>query len=202
MAKRAMAVRAETGIENTTATAFGEPRLGILMAFPGAIEASERAGQAQLVASAQLPVKMQAQRKHFEALGFVFGAPTKGDRLFCAATLPAGWEKRGSDHAMWSYIHDDKGRCRVEVFYKAAFYDRDAFMRLADRYRICTEWSPDDRSIYVCVKDGETEIHRTETVTSETGVGYGESERLRTSAREWLAANRPGWNDPVKSWAE
>ncbi len=202
MAKRAMAVRAETGIENTTATAFGEPRLGILMAFPGAIEASERAGQVQLVASTQLPVKMQGQREQFEAVGFVFGAPVKGDSLFCAATLPAGWEKRGSDHAMWSYIHDDKGRCRVEVFYKAAFYDRDAFMRLAARYRVRAEWGTDDRSLYVSVMDGETEIHRTETVTSETRVDYGDGERLRGAAREWLDANRPGWGDPVKSWEE
>ncbi len=52
------------------------------------------------------------------------------------------------------------------------------------------------------VMDGETEIHRTETVTSEGRVDYGEGERLRGVAHAWLDANRPGWNDPVKSWAE
>jgi predicted secreted protein len=30
---------------------------------------------------------------------------------------------------MWSYIVDDEGTQRVAIFYKAAFYDRDAFMR-------------------------------------------------------------------------
>ena len=31
---------------------------------------------------------------------------------------------------MWSYLTDQHGRQRVAIFYKAAFYDRRAFMRL------------------------------------------------------------------------
>lgn len=198
MAKR----QAATGIENTTATAFGNPNLGMFMAFPRAIDASVRQGQAQLVSSMQLPTKMQDPREHFEALGFKFGKADKSDPLFCPATLPEGWTKRGSDHAMWSYIHDEKGRERVAIFYKAAFYDRDALMRLAERYSVRTEWGDGDRSVYVRVLDGEAEIHRTETLTSETRVDYGESTRLRKEACAWLDANRPNWNDPVKLWAE
>ncbi len=95
------------------------------------IEGQERAGQAQLVHSDQLPTDMSADdQAAFEALGFRFGETDGGDRLFRPATLPDGWKKEGADHAMWSYIVDDLGRRRVAIFYKAAFYDRRAFMRL------------------------------------------------------------------------
>ena len=196
------AAMATTEIENTTATAFGNPLLGMIMCDSGAIEASERQGQAQIVASMQLPTKMQDPREHFEALGFKFGAPAPGDKLFCAATLPAGWTKRGSDHAMWSYIHDEKGRKRVEIFYKAAFYDRDAFMRLSSRYHVRSEFPTKYTSVYVVVMDGETEIHRTATFTGGEPETFDAETRLRKEVRAWLDANRPGWDDPVKSWAE
>jgi hypothetical protein len=97
---------------------------------PGAaIVASEKAGQRQLVASAVMPAQM-GNRAGYEALGFVFGEPVEGDSLFVHCTLPDGWTKQGSDHDMWSYVVDEHGRRRVAVFYKAAFYDRDAFARL------------------------------------------------------------------------
>ena len=201
MARRRTAM-ATTEIENTTATAFGNPGLGMFMAFPGAIEASERSGQARLVASMQLPTKTQDPRETFEALGFKFGDTTLGDKLFRAATLPAGWTKRGSDHAMWSYIHDEKGRERVAIFYKAAFYDREAFMRLSSRYHVQSEFPTKYTSVYVVVMDGETEIHRTETFTGTQSDTFDAETTLRKKARAWLDANRPNWNDPVKSWAE
>lgn len=91
----------------------------------------EAAGQRQLVNSDRLPVRiLGATLADFEALGFTFGEPEPDDPLFRAATLPAGWTRRGSDHAMWSYIDDETGTPRVAIFYKAAFYDRRAFMRL------------------------------------------------------------------------
>lgn len=91
----------------------------------------EAAGQRQLVASQQLPTKIQSGMvADFEALGFTFGEPLKDDPMFRPATLPPGWTKRGTDHDMWSRIDDELGRERVSIFYKAAFYDRSAFMRL------------------------------------------------------------------------
>lgn len=92
----------------------------------------ESAGQAQLVNSTELPRRIMDSTglKAFTDLGFVFGVYTGGpDGLFRKATLPEGWRKVGSDHTMWSYIVDQHGRRRVSIFYKAAFYDRDAFMR-------------------------------------------------------------------------
>jgi hypothetical protein len=96
---------------------------------PSAIEEMEREGKAQLMNSDRLPVQAEAQVV-YEALGFTFGEPDKNDPMFRPATFPEGWSRKGSDHAMWSYIADEHGRDRVSIFYKAAFYDRDAFMRL------------------------------------------------------------------------
>ena len=125
-----------------TAADFGEAAarardLGVPVGYlvtPGSIQRSEAQGQQELVVSAVLPVDMQPDRASFEALGFTFGEPDPNDRLFVPATLPQGWRKGTSDHAMWSHVIDDQGRQRVTVFYKAAFYDRRAHMSLVPRY--------------------------------------------------------------------
>lgn len=100
-----------------------------------AIEASEARGQRELVASSVLPRQFNwCTREEFEALGFVFGEDVADDPLFRNATLPDGWRREGSDHAMWSYLLDQHGRRRVGVFYKAAFYDRKAHMSFMPRF--------------------------------------------------------------------
>lgn len=93
------------------------------------IERQERDGQRQLVNSDRLPSQMGDQAA-YEALGFTFGEPDERDPMFRPATLPEGWKRQGSEHAMWSYLVDELGRKRVAIFYKAAYYDRSAFMRL------------------------------------------------------------------------
>ncbi|OZE77164.1 hypothetical protein CH305_18170 [Rhodococcus sp. 15-649-2-2] len=103
----------------------------------GYIEGMESAGQRQLVQSSVLPTEIldydsDKPWSKFESLGFVRGEQVPGDPLFTSVTLPEGWTKEGSDHAMWSYILDDRGLRRVSVFYKAAFYDRSAHMGLMD----------------------------------------------------------------------
>lgn len=108
----------------------------LMLAVPMAeyVTAQERQGQQQLVNSDRLPTEASDGDEPYLALGFTFGEPDKGDALFRPATLPPGWKREGSDHAMWSYIADQHGRHRVAIFYKAAFYDRRAFMRLESRY--------------------------------------------------------------------
>lgn len=96
----------------------------------GVIEAQEKAGQTQLVNSDRLPTDLHNSQADFEALGFTFGEPDPHDPLFRPATLPDGWKRTASDHDMWSYVVDELSRRRIAVFYKAAFYDRRAFMRL------------------------------------------------------------------------
>lgn len=93
------------------------------------IEEMESAGQRQLVNSDRLPTD-GSDDPRFAELGFTFGDPDPKDPMFRPATLPAGWRREGSDHAMWSYILDERGIRRVAIFYKAAFYDRRAKMYL------------------------------------------------------------------------
>lgn len=122
-------------IENTSRRDAAIHLLGAMSdGTSGYIEGMEAAGQRQLVASASLPTDSRNHDADFIALGFTFGDPDPNDPLFRPATLPDGWEKEGSDHAMWSFILDQFNRRRVAVFYKAAFYDRRAFMRLETVY--------------------------------------------------------------------
>lgn len=98
--------------------------------MPGAIEASEARGQRELVASTQLPVEMSREdRAKLEAAGVKLGKPLPDDGLFCNAELPKGWRLQPTDHSMWSKLIDAEGNERASIFYKAAFYDRRAFLR-------------------------------------------------------------------------
>lgn len=99
------------------------------------LDEMEAAGQRQLVESEVLPTEIQGDRdgaikQSLIDLGFKFGEVVNGDPLFTNVQLPTGWKKVGSDHDMWSYVNDEQGRQRISVFYKAAFYDRRAFMRV------------------------------------------------------------------------
>jgi hypothetical protein len=117
------------GIENTSKRSPGVHVLGALSeGSDNYILGMEAAGQRQLVNSTDLPTDTNDRDADFEALGFRFGAPHSDDPMFRPATLPDGWEKRGTDHSMHSKIVDEKGRERVGIFYKAAFYDRSANM--------------------------------------------------------------------------
>lgn len=117
-----------------------EVKLMVSMDADG-IYAQERQGQAQVLASTTLPTETRGRDAEFEALGFTFGAPVSGDPLFREATLPAGWSRKGTDHSMHSVIVDERGIDRVNIFYKAAYYDRKADMSILNvAYRFETEW--------------------------------------------------------------
>ena len=61
----------------------------------------------------------------------VIGKPD-GDDLFYLCELPNGWMKQATDHSMWSNLIDSNGRVVATIFYKAAFYDRAAFINFED----------------------------------------------------------------------
>jgi hypothetical protein len=92
-------------------------------------DAVEGGGQESLVASDQIPVKRQGVTDaELVALGFVLGE-VGPDRLFQDATLPPGWRKVATEHNLWTRIVDGDGLERFSVFFKAAPWDREAFMR-------------------------------------------------------------------------
>lgn len=114
-----------SGIENTTRTSRENPMAMFAEALMGGdrfVENQEARGQAQVVASQQLPA--EGDWEALEALGFVKGEPVPGDDLFVNATIPEGWYKEATEHSMYSVIKDERGIERVTVGYKAAFYDR------------------------------------------------------------------------------
>jgi hypothetical protein len=167
------------GIDNTTRRMREDPAEPLLLLAEGMatgsatsfITGQEKAGQRQLVNSDRLPADTKRDRREMEALGFTFGEPDPGDPLFMPATLPEGWKRKGSDHDMWSFVTDQHGRKRVAVFYKAAFYDRSAFMRLESL------WS----YVHQHVEYGEPLVITDEWATREAVI---------EAMREHLAENR------------
>ena len=115
--------------ENTSGRDSLDHFAGMLGGGDRYITDMESDGQRQLLAATTLPTKSNHNTDDdYTALGFTFGPVVARDPLFREATLPAGWRREGSEHAMWSYILDERDVRRVSIFYKAAFYDREAFM--------------------------------------------------------------------------
>jgi hypothetical protein len=107
----------------------------LVAATPGGIEAQERRGQDAFAHSDTLPIKFNSgSRAELEQFGVKFGEPV--DDLFCRVELPAGWKRGTTDHRLWSCLLNEKGRERASIFYKAAFYDKDAFINVLPRYQV------------------------------------------------------------------
>lgn len=62
-----------------------------------------------------------------------------GDNLFIKVKLPEKWKIERTDHHMWSNLLDEKGRRRASIFYKAVFYDREAFISFQRRFGLSFE---------------------------------------------------------------
>ena len=96
---------------------------------PRAIEAQEARGQKELVESSQLPTNGLSEIAC--RLGIEVLRESPGDKLFSDVKVPTGWRVNPTEHSMWSELVDDNGITRAMIFYRAAFYDRDAFIRSA-----------------------------------------------------------------------
>lgn len=164
---------------------------------PGGIEAQEAAGQAVLIASSALPREIyEGTREQLEAIGFRFGADV--DELFVAADLPAGWSKRATSHSMNSELLDDKGRVRATIFYKAAFYDRRADMRMRPRYsRTTYADGATEHEHRTLITDCDKELH---CIGTHRRDDYPSSVEQGKAADAWLDANFPSWRDPFAYW--
>jgi hypothetical protein len=193
-------------ITNTTAEISANPMLGLATAMFGGIEAMESRGQAELVESGQIPTKLShgLDEAMLESMGFKLGPVCEGDKLFREATLPPGWTRKPTDHAMWSKIVDGRGRSRLSVFYKAAFYDRSAHMSANRRFSYETDYGDRDK--------GRPQICRLFITDAGGRVGDpvatydddlpGEYDKAHAAAKAWLSANRPDWESPLAYWDE
>lgn len=108
------------------------------------------------------------------------------DDLFWNVRLPDGWEVKATDHAMWNELRDDKNRKRATFFYKAAFYDRSAFINfetrfniqathISDNYNDYDEWRKSD--LQGTVRDGEVIICQTRCVPATCD--YAEDDKIK-----------------------
>jgi YD repeat-containing protein len=132
-------------ITNTVKQATSFMGLWTLGEHPISIEQQELNGQQELVVSAQLPTKLNTHSKMsdsaevYSKLGITVIKKTDNDELFYDVKLPHKWSIQPTEHAMWSNLIDDKNRIRANIFYKAAFYDRDAFINMQQFYNIDLE---------------------------------------------------------------
>lgn len=115
---------------NTTKQVQENPLLGLAISMGSGIEQQESQGQRELIMSDVLP--SEGDWDSLEAFGGKKGKQVEGDPLFTRCQLPQGWQKRATDHSMWSELIDSGGEVKGSIFYKAAFYDRSAHWHLKD----------------------------------------------------------------------
>lgn len=183
---------------NTAKQAHDDPLSTLFMTMgAGGIERQEARGQQELVNSESMPSECR-DRTALEAAGVVFGEPYPDDKLFCPVTLPKGWKKQATDHAMYSHLVDGKGRTRANIFYKAAHYDRRADMYATSRYSASVYEDGSDKDHYRCViKDGEAVIH---TLGETARDDYDGRETMKKKAEAWLDEHFPEWKSAAAYW--
>jgi hypothetical protein len=119
--------------------------LGAIIAnTPGGIERQEAEGQLRLIANAQLPIKVNSGpqvggEKVYTDMGIHVVGIDPSDKIFFNVVLPEGWSKVPTDHSMWSDLRDQYGRKRGSIFFKAAFYDYEAFFNQECRFYVRVE---------------------------------------------------------------
>jgi hypothetical protein len=166
---------------------------------PGGIESQEKAGQTTLVNLNILP--KECPKEQLEKLGFVFIG--NHDDIFYKVEMPVGWKKVPTDHSMWSDLIDDKGRKRASIFYKAAFYDRSAHMRLNRRFNVSRNYNLKDNELQFQVTDCESVVFQTEIIKTTTKYDetYNKIEStLRKEAANWLLSRYPDSDDVLAYW--
>lgn len=187
------------------------------------IEQMEKDGQRQLVTSSYLPAKGTIRRwngepsglhpQHmWERMGIVFGEVKQGDPLFVQVVLPDGWKLQATDHDMWSDLVDASGAKRAAIFYKAAFYDREAFIRPNRRYEVRQEYRDGITWIKWVVLDTKTgtnvferewfhdEFPGHEASKEVKDAYYAARDAEAVAATDWIKEHYPQWEDPLAYW--
>ena len=184
----------------------GDLENAVVASTPGGIERQEAAGQKALVQSTNMPLELHPSKEAFESVGFVFG--DKIDDVFMSAHLPEGWTREATEHAMHSTILDAKGRERVSVFYKAAFYDRCANAGLKPRYMAdhlayTIDHPRDDKTDAMIITDAGDIIKQFDVIDFSELEGearWKKQDEMEGEARKWLSKNFPDFADPTAYW--
>lgn len=187
---------------NTTQQMAQYPSLCLLTAMSGGIEAQEAQGQRELAASDTLPSNITTDngKAILESYGVKFLGAVDGDPLFQFVELPAGWRKRPTGHSMWSELVDHNGKSRASIFYKAAFYDRDAFVRLDQRFSVVLDYEQHDRHSVAFAKDEEKVIYATDPVAYGERKSFDVDREQLQAAERWISERYPDWKNVAAYW--
>lgn len=205
-----------------------------------AIENQEKRGQAEVIRTQRLPNKLNSHavpndvfwfgtnqkmdyetkrqiteenvraytRVQYEKMGIEI--VSLADDLFWNVKLPEGWAIKPTEHSMWNELRDEKNRIRLKFFYKAAFYDRDAFSSLQTRFQLDVTHiaDPADYDAWKAsdyqgtVKDGDTIICQTRCVPP-TG-NYEEDDKITdelwAELRTFMEEHWPEYKDVHAYW--
>lgn len=148
-------------------------------------------------------------RQQYEKMGITI--IDENDDLFYNVELPEGWEIKATSHSMWNNLFDNKGRKRANFFYKAAFYDRNAFINFNTRFSLSVGHVADDSKDYEVwcksdyqgtIKDGEDIIFSTDCVPI-AGSFDGDDKiknTLRDQLYKYMEENYPNYKDINAYW--
>lgn len=207
----------------------GNPGNVIAATTPGGIERQEAEGQRQLVSAevSRLPKDINYPRFRGKTAAEVYalaGFEVIGDcdDIFLNVKLPEGWKLQATDHSMHSDLLDEQGRKRAGIFYKAAFYDRNAHFNFTARFRANCEPADAYKSSasyeerkqmkrFGRVYDGDSVVFETEgrepiqgmsgDMASSWLASEQQEKELRAEAEAWLIENGyPDFNDPLQYW--
>lgn len=198
-------------VGNTAKQAQENPALVILDALVrGGGESmlhQEAQGQRSFVGSDTLPTDIRRHGDYeaqaiLEAAGVKFLGVVEGDDMFQFVEFPQGWKKVATDHSMWSDLVDDKGRKRASIFYKAAFYDRSAFISLTCRYGATFDYDRFDKEgvAVAMVTDCGKPIYTTDPIPANGKEKFDLSDETKKVAIAWLDENYPDWQNPGAYW--
>lgn len=97
---------------------------------------------------------------------------------------------------------DEKGRKRASIFYKATFYDRDAFFHVNRRYGVRYDYDREEKKRVGIshVMDGDRVIYTTEPIKAKGEKYFDLLNRANALAVEWLNLEFPDWEDPSAYW--
>lgn len=163
--------------------------------------------QHDVIRNIKMARDMNPSKVEWEKLGFVF-TDIPEDNVLCWATLPEGWSLKATDYPTWYDILDEHGRKRGSMVYKDVLWDRNACMNLENRYKVCSVYVTDDRTIEEVYFGNEDEklfvagqIYRPKNLRlEEMQVKYTEYKRLRAMAKQFGDENYPGWESVHAYW--
>lgn len=206
-----------------------------------AIENQEKRGQAEVVRNQRLPIKTNGgipyeyrnkgikdymdyaeierianeniisfTKQQYERMGIKI--VDTYDDLFYTVELPEGWKIEATDHSMWNNLIDNQGRKRANFFYKAAFYDRDAFINFEHRFSYTispfdnyeTDATYEERKFKpwkLFLTDNGNNIKELTEIVATTNKEYFKiDDTLRKIGKAYLNENYPEWEDINSYW--